>query len=77
MIIRVKAKNFKQIVYKMNYILFIMIAFLLILLGHFVYGRVYDSVNTYTTYEKNIECVGNKCVARSKPECDSDKCCNL
>ena len=38
----------------MNYIIFIFMSIVFILLCHTIYSNVYDSINNYTTYEKNI-----------------------
>ncbi len=38
----------------MNYILFIIFTLLLILLIHYFYIQLYDSIKLYNTYEKNV-----------------------
>lgn len=39
----------------MNYMLFILLTIITILLFHYLYANIYDSIKLYTTYEKNIK----------------------
>ena len=39
----------------MNYIFFIILCIIFITLFHYVYIHIYESINLYNTYEKNIQ----------------------
>lgn len=39
----------------MNYIFFIILCIFFIILFHYVYTHIYESINLYNTYEKNIQ----------------------